>query len=307
VAWLRVEISRREGSIAYEGTTSDLVDHALNLLSNLVTKVRNMYVPAVSAENGKQNKSILVLDYYRNQLQHLFTGEGMISCILFPSLSAKTVFKKQKIFEESQFLSDLLRLEYVNKPSPNQKEDFVIVLETLSERNILKCEEESVQIISEGPLTLYGNMFWPLIDSYWIAVLSLFSLQPNVVIKRRLLLQRVQWIAEKMHSEGKIYYYESCSLELLLNAINLFQKWKVIAYKYSSKPSTKAPKKRIMRRNKEPGEDPEVYLLSPYQQESSINELATHINKFRRSPPQYNKAKTLKRAVLSDFPVLSKL
>jgi glycerol-3-phosphate O-acyltransferase len=33
-------------------------------------------------ETEKRNKSILVLDYYRNQVLHLFTAEGIIACAM---------------------------------------------------------------------------------------------------------------------------------------------------------------------------------------------------------------------------------
>ena len=56
-----------------------------------------------------------------------------------------------------------------------------------------------VTIKGEGFISFLCHMFWPLIDSYWVSVMALFSLQPSLSLKKPLLLQRIQWIAEKMH------------------------------------------------------------------------------------------------------------
>ena len=42
--WLREEIHQRGASVAYEGSTEDLVENALKLLKNLVAKVRGIYI-----------------------------------------------------------------------------------------------------------------------------------------------------------------------------------------------------------------------------------------------------------------------
>lgn len=50
VDWLREYISILGGMIAFDGTTGDLVDQALKLLSNLIIKIRNTYVPSSSGK-----------------------------------------------------------------------------------------------------------------------------------------------------------------------------------------------------------------------------------------------------------------
>jgi hypothetical protein len=58
-------------------------------------------------------------------------------------------------------------------------------------------------------------------------------------VKRSLFTQRVQWLAEKMVSEDKLSFYESSSMETLVNALELFQQWQVIGIK---KKNENAPK-----------------------------------------------------------------
>ena len=83
-----------------------------------------MYIPISSSiEGDKRNKSVLVLDFYRNQLLHLFTAEGMVACVISSSLFAKDfVISKSDLIKNSQFLNKLLQLEFVNKPSSSIQE-----------------------------------------------------------------------------------------------------------------------------------------------------------------------------------------
>jgi len=73
--WLREEILMRGASVAYEGTHDLLVRDALKLLNNLVSEERHKtYVPKISSEKDQRN--LLVLSNYKNNLLHLFVSEG---------------------------------------------------------------------------------------------------------------------------------------------------------------------------------------------------------------------------------------
>jgi glycerol-3-phosphate O-acyltransferase len=65
VDWLREEVHSKGGSIAFEGTSEDLVAEGLKLLSNLITKNRNMFTPALDRHSDKASRSVIVLDFYR--------------------------------------------------------------------------------------------------------------------------------------------------------------------------------------------------------------------------------------------------
>lgn len=71
----------------------------------------------------------------------------------------------------------------------------------------------------EGPIVFLCHLFWPFIDSYWVVAVSLYSLQvfshvlpshyqPNLSEKKSRLVQRIQWLADKMHAEDKLHFYE---------------------------------------------------------------------------------------------------
>jgi glycerol-3-phosphate O-acyltransferase len=314
VDWLREYISILGGMIAFDGTTGDLVDQALKLLNNLVIKIRNTYVPSSSVENGKQNKSILVLDYYRNQLVHLFINEGLIACVLFSYQKVK----KDTLIDDVLFLRKLFAIEFPEKSYPT-KEVYSSIIDSMTERSILLNNEDIISISenAHGHITFLCYMFWPLIDTYWLSSLSLFSLYPSHIIKKRLLIHRIQWIAEKMHSEGNLPFYESCSLEIINNTLDLFNNWKVIEYKNEENEAILPGSKRGQSRRKErkqPTIDPTEIILSPlFQKESELQNLVQNINKFRKcstsllSLQQNLDPITLRRLMISEFPVLSKL
>jgi hypothetical protein len=74
-------------------------------------------------------------------------------------------------------------------------------------------------------------------------------------------------------SEDKLSFYESCSMEVLMNALDLFQSWKMLAYKYPEvkvPPVSKKPKSPKFKPTREPPADPLVTLLPPYQKESAV-------------------------------------
>ena len=108
-----------------------------------------------------------------------------------------------------------------------------------------------------------------------------------------------------MFSEGKISFFESCSMEVLSNCIDLFHSWKIVTFK---EPKTQAPRK-----GPAPTVSPDemlVALVPPYNKEASVQEVVETINRFRKTAPApfpSSKKANLRRAVMAEFPVLAKL
>jgi glycerol-3-phosphate O-acyltransferase len=302
--WLREEISQRGSGVACEGITQDLVDNGLKLLSSLVMNVRNVYSPFKSLERGKKNKSILVLDLYRNQLIHIFPKDGMVAIALCSDAAAhEQGVPKEKLLKDCQFLSKLFWLEFVTKPDINVDDDFAQVLQNLKDRGIVKEINGNIVIAKEGDgfLAFLCNMFWPLVDCYWVASMALYAMHPNVNLKLNNLLQRTQMIAEKLFSEGKLPFYESTSNETLLNAFHLLAAWKVIHITAEQTPAAKKGAPRA------PAEPPTVSLTAPFQKEENLSELVQKIQSLRKPGEIVDNPNKLKRAMIYDFPILAKL
>jgi len=91
----------------------------------------------------------------------------------------------------------------------------------------------------------------------------------------------------------------------------LFKKWQVVDFKYPNIDAPKATGKRVRRKDKAkaPAEDPQVFLLPPYQKEIGLQDLIMKISEFRKQPGVHSKEGplTLKRAIISEFPMLAKM
>eukprot|EP01117_Protostelium_nocturnum_P019428 TRINITY_DN8428_c0_g1_i3.p1 TRINITY_DN8428_c0_g1~~TRINITY_DN8428_c0_g1_i3.p1 ORF type:complete len:1163 (-),score=522.34 TRINITY_DN8428_c0_g1_i3:54-3542(-) len=310
--WLRDDIVLRGGSVAYEGVSKNLVSDGLGLLSNLVTKVRQNYIPALFTETGKMNQSALILDYYRNQLIHLYAQDGIIACTLLSLLSQNGNVTKDHLIKEALFLRDLLGLEFVNDPKKDPQSELTNTVDSLLRRGVLRqnTSDATIDITQNGQgiITFVSQMIWPLIDSYWTASISLISLQPNLRVQRKVLVERMQWIAEKMFAEGQISFYESCSMEILQNTVDLFANWDVVVVEDESNHSAPQQKKKGKKTKAVVvQENPYVNLKVPFDNDARLHQFIERISKFKRPLSDYATQTGLRSVVMTDFPVLAKL
>ncbi|EGC36799.1 hypothetical protein DICPUDRAFT_54421 [Dictyostelium purpureum] len=343
VEWLREEIFARGGDVAFEGPSDALVDHSLKLISNLVSKRRNMYEPG-SAQLGVTNKNyrknVLVLNFYRNQLLHLFLWDGLVSLVILSILQTrdqqsnenilntnnvnnkqpKDTVSEETIICEVRFLAKVLSIEFVNQPGYDTDEFIKGQINRMAIRGIINKEQTNEQtfygVKSEGACSFFANLFYPLVEGYLSGILTLFSIQPEMMIKKNQFLQRMGWFAEKMFEEGKSNFYESCSMEILGNSLQLFEQMKVIQRKKleeqvgkrttrSSNGNKKQQKKPTRRERKQ---EPEEYirLLPPYQDKDGLlKELTERLSKYKKSPQTKHQLNDLRRTVVEDFPLLS--
>jgi hypothetical protein len=117
-------------------------------------------------------------------------------------------------------------------------------------------------------------------------------------------------MAEKMHSQRNIYFYESCSMETLANTLDLYKSWNIVSFDTISSsapiPGTQRRRKN-MKQDEQPLDDPLVRLVPPYDQEKNLQTFVDKLTKFRRVPLVSNKSFGLKHVILSEFPAMAKL
>ncbi len=68
--------------------------------------------------------------------------------------------------------------------------------------------------------TFLCMLFWPFVDSYWLAALSLFSALPDRTVTEHLLLERGQWFADhlfKVREDVLIFYTGVIACNVNLN------------------------------------------------------------------------------------------
>lgn len=232
--WLRQEVIHRGGQVlCTEGASRTyIVDRALRLLGPLVIRRRKDLIEPAIAER-EQYENMIGLGYYRNKLLHLFDREGIVACAFH---AIKKPFSLAKLKEEAAFLLTLLQLEFVR--SCKGMDSIETTVQTMMDRSIFTTGADDQLFVSTTGETLYSclcAMIWPFIDSYWVAVMSLFALLPEKQLEPTDLVKRMMWLAETMYHDKIIAHYESCSMETLRNALFMLEDtWNVI--KTDTKP-----------------------------------------------------------------------
>jgi len=203
-------------------------------------------------------------------------------------------------------LTNILWLEFINNPDSSIKMDLDQNITEMVHRGLLAIDGDQVTIASkaETRLSFVSQMVWPLIDAYWIGSISLVSLQPDLRVQRKVIVERMQWIAEKMFVENNIHHYESSSMETLQNCVDLLAKQGLI----------KCTPTVIGKKGKSPGVEVEVVELTAEYREGSDREASKKLHDwieriamFRKPSNNYATPHGLRSAVITDFPVLAKL
>jgi len=225
--WLHDEIVRRGGCVELfqREYKSRIADNAISHLRHLINEPRKeFYEPAISAKADYPN--MLALGHYRNKIVHLFFREGLWACALYSFNETTDIHEhgvdRQLLQKEVAFLHEMLQLEFIWKEHPDEPEDFDLSLIQLVQHGILKITSDNLVEVAptgEGMFSFLCALFWPFIDSYFVAAMTLASLQPALEMEQSILLQRTQWLATTLYHESMLCFYESCSLETLSNAL----------------------------------------------------------------------------------------
>jgi len=278
----------------------------------------------------------------------LFQWEGAIACVIASLVGMKSSRKKKApvgtgdsaggveesvMLEEVKFLAKLWAAEFVNHPNLNIDKVILQTLDKLTGDGVVTRHTVSVKPTpdsqpitqrvykisarGEGILTFLCHMFWPFVETYFIAVLTMFTLSPTEAIKPNVLAQRMGWLGEKMYDEGKINFFESCSTEILSNAINRFVHEGILIKKAVVDTDAEARKKRNNKKNEGSAESlgrpkpippPDLFLAPPYSSKNgALGELAKHIGKYRKTTPVTSKTSDLAISLLEDFPLVARL
>lgn len=292
VEWLRDEIKVRGFKTAGidGGNASTAVRNALGHLNSVVRHKKDLFEPSVSMESDYQN--ILMLSYYRNSLHFIFAIESIIAIALF-SFGEKLAWgqgvPKERLFEEIQFLSELLEGEYLVRDNIKDRENQLRTIELMKKRGFIEEFEEKFRIIRSGELgiTFLCSLIWPTLDTYWMVITFCAGVRYRDSFSLKKLVESIQWFSQNLFEDRSIMYYESCSQDNIKTSIINFEKMKVLQ---------KTPKGVIFT---------EEYL----KDETKCEGLLEHINNFRKTSlvKMINQHNNLKRALLPEFPDMPKI
>eukprot|EP01084_Bolivina_argentea_P310662 537604_1 len=184
-------VKLRNGKVANIFNTNDnnsdiVVDKALGVMTKLV--VNRDGIVMISNDN-----SCLELAMYRNQCLHHFVHESLVAIAIFSLLHSNSIngtidyfqetVTKGNIMQCTQFLSRLLKHEFMYKPSTSFMENFDETLDFMIDTVHFVIEEwiDNVNIIRineqhEDVMFFLAMLIWPYIDIYWVISMSLKQL-----------------------------------------------------------------------------------------------------------------------------------
>ena len=93
-------------------------------------------------------------------------------------------------------------------------------------------------------VTFLSSLIWPLVDTYWVTVVFLFSMRSNQTITQQKLIIQIQWFAESLYEERMLEHYESCSQDTIKNAIGIAKQWDLIQIIKEKDPHN--PKEKVI-------------------------------------------------------------
>lgn len=183
-------------------------------------------------------QNVLLMSYYRNNLIHIFINESFITCSLYAfgeKCAHKEGVSREDLFVSSATLSALLKKEFLLEKTLEDRVYFDQLIDKLCDKQILECiENGNVRVASETgerAFTFLCSLIWPLIDTYWVTFVYIFSLVPSKFVGEVDMANKIQWFADNLIKDKILEYYESCSQETIRNAIGIFLDFHIITHK----------------------------------------------------------------------------
>jgi glycerol-3-phosphate O-acyltransferase len=238
VDWLKDAIVSRGGRVARIFATEKtpvIVERALRVLGKLVQRQNNVLY-------GFKHVESLELSYYRNQLLHFFISEALVCIALAAEFKeaheigqVPLAISTEKLLQSVKFVSQLLKFEFIYKPTPDIADNFEHTIESMKKRGILApadMDGTSVKIDPNGKdmFQFLCMCIWPFIDAYWITVSSLFALRPNRLVQESRIIRLASRRADALYYSGNIDFFESVSTDIIKQAVAWCLSQRVIAY-----------------------------------------------------------------------------
>jgi 1-acyl-sn-glycerol-3-phosphate acyltransferase len=319
VQWLRRRVLLQGGRVQF------LPEDAVH--ESIMATVDQVLAGSVKGKLVKRHKDILMLSVYspaermelslyRNQLIHLFVSEGILLCSFYAcemeSKENPAWVDKEDLRTSVQFLSQMLKLEFIFKPSPGIDVILDQTVYALVDQGILMRDAGSAagagasasastsastsasataqaqarerycvndQLGADGEyLGTYSylficSLFWPFIDSYLLAALSCYRLLPDRMLDEESLIRWTQTLGETLYFEGMLDLYEAISKDTLQNGLVLLENWGVIQF-VSIESDGASAAARPSRRI--------VQLTAAYREEAAVETLVLKIMRYRK-------------------------
>ncbi len=200
---------------------ASILDEALELF-------RNQGYIHVEEFDGSEVISVLpssrlFLNYYRNNLLHVFQREGLVASAIL-TRQHQHLIRVSEVQEDVRFLSKLLKQEFIFRVGDFER-GVLAGLASLSENGIVGVRNEVIEVIPEQMerLHLFRNIILPIVESYLVAARYASAVRFKGAMKSRDLARAILKKASKDYQEGAITCNEALSTANITNALAHFE------------------------------------------------------------------------------------
>lgn len=227
IDWLVHELQLREAKLPNKELASKYIKKiGIYHLNDAVQKNKDIMYPRVKPSIDYKN--ILLLGYYKNGLIHVFINECFVAGSLYgfgvgPCFTEGV--RREDLAEKTLTLAKFLEDDFVLETRIDSKERFDDLIAKMIHHGTVEETPEGlirVPLVGRRMFNFLCNLIWPLIDSYWLTFVYAFSLLPNYFCEEKFLYDFISSFAEKLHEDKIISFFESCSLETIKNAVNIY-------------------------------------------------------------------------------------
>ncbi len=166
----------------------------------------------------------LNLDYYKNNVLHLFVPDALLAATLMSVGGRGQAFDPRELRDNTKFLSRLLKFEFVYDPAVGFDDHYQTTVNEFVEAGWLATDEDGrmrVELQVMPVIQLYAKLVQNFVESYALVGKALEALMRGAMVDKDF-LKHVQEQANKAFELGDVQHYEAISKVNLSNALRIF-------------------------------------------------------------------------------------
>lgn len=203
-------------------SVAELIDGALTMIEEAHWVFRKKF------ENGDvyvvKRDGRLHLDYYKNNLLHLFVPEALLATALLGCINGDGRADADNVREDTKLLSRLLKLEFVYDPAQGFTAQYDDTMRRFFDAGWLEQREGNQLQLADAARTavaMYSKLLQNFVESYWIVGRSLVDLGEQAMAESAFVAQ-CQKVADRWYELGEVQCYEAISKVNLGHALQIY-------------------------------------------------------------------------------------
>ena len=225
-----------ELAMAYGETLGHVVDETVALFA----KAKHMTVTEYGDDEGAVYQvppdRRVELDYYKNNIVHLFVRESILAATLLRCWREGDLWG-DRLRVETEFLSRLLKLEYIFEQGANFDEQYQKSLRAFEEADLLQANRAArivLPVPGQRTLRLLANLTLPVVEGYYVVARSLCEM-PEAMAEPQL-LSTIHAFGDRLWREGELTFKEALSSVTFQNAMEWFKGEGLVTFEHRDVP-----------------------------------------------------------------------